>query len=471
LTIFSSNIKREPAMPESHEQLYAITSIDYTWLTHIIGALHGKQPSKWAVLCVCFNDDPATLPDLHPYRQLFTGEGAGTMNMVDFFYDMSHGTLDLSESQVFGWYRLAQDRERYVGNVYPQPDGKVNRNGLLQLARDAATTAGVNLAAFDGVVVSGYGSTDLCGWVGGMAALCDTNSLQPSLLGQEMGHGYGLDHARLDGSTGDYMDPWDIMSTAAWPDWEAANADYVKIGPGLNAWNMRSRGWLDEGRVWAGSGGGFEDAFVTLRPLHHHGLPGYLSAELGPYLVEFRLRERWDAAIPRSAILVHRFEGNRSYLLPAVGGGQDLGSGDRFAIGNPLFKYHDYYDVTVIDIDEAQKKATIRLTYRPREPFPHYETVGRLIGGVTVDGPGGIVIGNKYIPIPPRGPEFELVRNLGWYLTTEVEGAPEPGIAMRRQLLQQVVRQALILHAQLDVVSETPPGFKAHGANRSRPVK
>ena len=51
------------------------------------------------------------------------------------------------------------DRPRgdYVGNVYPQPDGKLNRNGLLDAAKAAATAAKV--------------------------------------LGQEMDHGYGLDHA------------------------------------------------------------------------------------------------------------------------------------------------------------------------------------------------------------------------------------------------------------------------------------
>ena len=45
-----------------------------------------------------------------------------------------------------------------------------------------------------------------------MNAFCDTLSLSPSPLGQEMGHGYGLDHARQEGSDTDYMDPWDVMS-------------------------------------------------------------------------------------------------------------------------------------------------------------------------------------------------------------------------------------------------------------------
>ena len=57
----------------------------------------------------------------------------------------------------FGWYRLDRPRGDYVGNVYPQPDGKLNRNGLLDAAKAAATAA--------------------------------------KAPGQEMGHSYGLDHA------------------------------------------------------------------------------------------------------------------------------------------------------------------------------------------------------------------------------------------------------------------------------------
>jgi hypothetical protein len=81
--------------------------------------------------------------------------------------------------------------------------------------------------------------TDLCGWIGGRAALCDPGSLQPTALGQEMGHGYGLFHSRVDGSTLDYQDPWDTMST-----WDGCysepHCDYTLIGPGLCSANMRA---------------------------------------------------------------------------------------------------------------------------------------------------------------------------------------------------------------------------------------
>src|SRR5262249_14309016 len=112
-------------------------------------------------------------------------------------------------------------------------------------------------------------------------------------LGHEMGHGYGLSHSRIDGSDQDCQDPWDIMSINAWPT-PAPDLDYGRRGPGLNAANMRGRGWLDDSRVWGAPLGDFNQT-IQLRPLHRHDLPGILAAELPPieigrgrYIVEFR---------------------------------------------------------------------------------------------------------------------------------------------------------------------------------------
>src|SRR5262249_42845 len=162
-----------------------------------------------------------------------------------------------------------------------------------------------------------------------------------SLLGQEMGHGYGLDHARFEGSPDDYRDPWDVMSTAAYPWMEAPHPEFTTVGPGLNAANMRSRNWLDENRVWKAPLP-TSSQIIQLRPLPRPDLSGFLAAQLGPYLVEFRVPERWDAAIPRACVLVHRFEANHSYLEPAISGSQDIVSGDKFMIGDPTFPYHVY---------------------------------------------------------------------------------------------------------------------------------
>ena len=51
--------------------------------------------SSWAILRCKFNDDDSEPFPTDYYQDLFTSSGNGSQNMVDFFRDVSHGTLDL----------------------------------------------------------------------------------------------------------------------------------------------------------------------------------------------------------------------------------------------------------------------------------------------------------------------------------------------------------------------------------------
>lgn len=441
-------------------------------IARLIDLLLHRTWSPWAVVLVAFKDDPQQLPGTNLHEKLFTSLGVGQLNMVDFFDQMSHGKVDTSGSHVFGWYRLDVERKDYDGNAYPQPPGKLNRDGLLNAAKAKASAAGVALGKFAGVVVVAYGTpqrgTDLCGFLGGMAAICDQNTLQPSLLGQEMGHGYGLDHARANGSDEDYRDPWDAMSTNGYPWMSADHPEFTKVGPGLNAWNMRSRGWLDEKRTWSGPPLQQFQATVELRPLHRHDLPGTLAAEIGEYLVEFRVPERWDAAIPEACVLVHRFHDNHSYLMSGASGAQALTAGDSFESGHPHFSYAPWSKVEVLHIDQERHTATIRLDYRPFLPQrPPVEGPGSLFGGIEVDGGGILILNGKAFKVPPRGPARRLIEEFARYLDTGIPPGADVAAATagRRSALVNLIRAAAELHSEAELVSETPPGVEipTHG--------
>lgn len=276
--------------------------------------------SPWAVLLCKVNSDatgrfdpnsePPNAPGVLPFRTVctnfFTRADAG-FNAVRFFSDMSHGKLDLTGSRVLGWYRLNVNITGYTAGGDPILDKR--QDEVAALARQAATDAGVSINSFVGVVVIMNLAT---GWAQGAPGTMWADwrrvdgrnfdgTLGPrgpgggngtEIFGQEMGHGYGLDHSRRDGSTEDYNDPWDIMSTARWST-SAPDTDYCARGPGLNAWNMRSRGWLAESRVWRDSSDS-SSRVVQLRSLYRRDLSGFLAAELpgtgdhSPYLVEFR---------------------------------------------------------------------------------------------------------------------------------------------------------------------------------------
>jgi hypothetical protein len=418
-----------------------------------------STPSPWAVLLVKFSDDPTQDPDRGIYERLFTTAGNGTQNMVKWFADMSHGRLDVSDSRVFGWYTLPYRRADYVGNATPTA-GKIDRAGLLDAARAAATAAGLQLSDFSGVVVSAYGATDLCGWVGGMAALCDQFSLQPSLLGQEMGHGYGLDHARRHGSDEDYRDPYDIMSTAAYPAMEQPDSDYTDIGPGLNAQNMRARGWLDENRVWSSDGA--YNVTLTLRPLHWLELPGTLVADVGGLLVEFRVPQRWDAGIDEAVVLVHRFADNHSYLMPADNGQDGLTAGSVLTVGRPDFVFASHTRIEVVAIDASGHTATVHIHHRPAVRRRDDAVVGTVFGGVSVDGGGFIVLPDgRVVPVPPRGPITELVAHVAKLADHELAGDIALGIAVRRSLIRSIMATGDSLLEENDLISSGPPRLKA----------
>jgi hypothetical protein len=210
--------------------------------------------TPWAILLCKFSD---VLTEPYPrlrYEEIFTTAGAGKWNMVDFFRDMSHGHVDLSGSRVLGWYTLEQKHSDYKGSGTNIP----GRDDLLNWGRQAAAKAGENLGGFFNVVVTTSAPSDLFGGLGGVVADDGRRTdngmtqLSPSLLGQEMGHGYGLNHSRMDGSLADYQDARDVMSTPG--EFMAPHPVYTErdrgrpiflIGPGLNAANMWAMGWLD----------------------------------------------------------------------------------------------------------------------------------------------------------------------------------------------------------------------------------
>jgi hypothetical protein len=196
---------------------------------------------------------------------------------------------------------------------------------------------------------------------------------------------------------------------------------------------------------------------VTLRPLHRRDLPGLLAAELGQYLVELRVPERWDAAIPRACVLVHRFADNHSYAMPGTSGNLDLVEGDRFTDGNAELPIAPFHEVEVLQIDEHQETATVRLRYRA--PFREPILQGQPFGGIEVDGGGGLIVNGKFIPVPPRGPVTDLVAEIARYASIDLAADVAAGLSARRAVLLRIVQKAVAMHAEAEIVSEPPPGY------------
>ena len=252
------------------------------------------------------------------YQQFFTSQGYSTFNIVRYWNDMSHGNIDTSTSEVFPC--ILDITKEQAAAIAKSPGGRQYQNDIFKKAKSALQQQyDVDWKNYFGVIVSfqtpDHGAQG--GWFdGGPGVFMDIRHVVGNgtqVWGHEMGHAYGLDHSRADCSNEDYMDPWDMMSTKA--AFSTTDPLYGMRGPGLNAWNMRGQKWLDESRVWKGTPGKDFNQAIQLRPLHKRGLNGYLAAELpsignhSPYLIEFRVKNNWDAEIPAPGIIVHRLGG------------------------------------------------------------------------------------------------------------------------------------------------------------------
>ncbi len=407
-----------------------------------------KNATPWAILLIKWKDNDTEPQPRSFFENLFTKVGAGSFNMTDYFETMSHGNLDLSGNAVHGWFTLDSPQSEYGKSI--------GRNELLSLARSKASENGVDLSKYSGIVVCMNTSTDLCGWTGGMAALCSDGSFQPAVLGQEMGHGYGLNHSRLDGSNEEYQDPWDTMST--WDScYMASDPSYTLIGPGLNASNMRYMGWLDESRVWKQSSSSI-DQQITLRPLHMLGSPGNLAAEVGGFLVEFRVPEDWDSGIPRAAVFVHRMQDGNSYRMLGVDGNSDLIQGQRFSSGNPLALFSSFTSIDVDEINEQRHFAKITIKHKPKLHIPVPSVgPGQIFGGVDVDGGGVIIIGGVPHPIDPWGPLKDLLLHMVSHSTADRIADPVLRISAKRDALTRIVRLSSSALDSLNELESPPP--------------
>ena len=343
--------------------------------------------TRWAVLLCKFKDDQSEppVPNFKGICERFFTIPSSGYNAFQFFSDMSHGNIDLSGSQVFDWLTInANVSDALPPTDPPPPDWRPRKSqwDLMELAKEAATNAGADMRNFFGSILI---MNLMTGWAQGNSAhavWADWRRIDgrdqfgnlgtrdvgggngTEVFGQEMGHGYGLNHSYREGSNLEYQDPWDIMSTFA--AWSVPDAEYCARGPGLNAWNMLSLGWLDESRVWRRLQR--YDSFngsLQLKPLHRRDLLGYLAIRLpapdntsSDYLLEFRIKTGWDEGIPRSAVLAHQFENGHSVIMKGTAGQYDLAVGDSF-------ERPPYFKVQVTSIDEASQTATLQIAYSP----------------------------------------------------------------------------------------------------------
>jgi hypothetical protein len=225
---------------------------------------------------------------------------------------------------------------------------------------------------------------------------------------------------------------------------------------------MSALGFLDEKRVWSTSNRSVHTV-VRLRPLHRRDLPGFLAARFGPYYVEFRDKNLWDAGIFEPVVLVHRFDDAHSYAMVGNQGSKGLRAGESFGnapLPAPDVTFDGVLRVEVVNIDRDAKFADISLVLQPGIEVPSIGS-DTIFGGVTRGGEGIVVLpGGGIRRVPPHSP---LIRVLDHVAIFESGSA---GISLGLQ--QQVRREALghiisIATTQLESMAEIRQPTQAPG--------
>jgi len=395
-------------------------------------------------------------------EQLYTTAGKGTNNLVDYYEDMSHGKLDLSDCTVYDWIDYDHNAQDLVDEWKKAKDEKkkellkagvaetkadtdaglhanaVQRGKITEWGNEAATANKLTITGFDIIVYIFNQPIDMFGSPGFLVISWNPgpknhagNSIGLSSTSHEFGHALGLSsHARMEGSSEEYGDLWDIMGEYhSFSDKSGtlnpppADSKYYTYGPGLNSAYMALMGWLDKTRVYTAVG----STTFQLRPLHRRDLPGWLCAQVKigyeTIYVEFRMNEKWDKNFDAPCVFLHKMSVHpgdgrpcteimvTDSMHPNKTEMVALRNGQSYEWGNKTDPFGFYANIAVTNIDAEQRTAYINLYSRYKR---HIEPQGMLFGAIA-EGGGGFVWtpGRGLKKVPPRSPLLNIIELIG----------------------------------------------------------
>lgn len=341
-------------------------------------------PGSWLVL-LCKAADASQEPQPKSfYKDLFS-KGQRDL-LFDYFDNASNHTVDVSGTEVYGWFPMTVNTADIAPNVRNN-SMPVNRT---QTARDCrasalggitATGISVDPKDYAGIITVINVPVD-SGDAGEKSVVLSRQAEdEVGFVAHEMLHVLGLDHswrASQDGSSdhawqhgGDveYEDCSDMMS------YRTCVYRFQTVrgpqGPELQGAYREKLGWLPSNRIQVVSGYPPGTTTIILAPVSDPSQPGALLAKIevfnrlnsGRYVVEYRERSGFDRRLPYNAVMVReqRDRGipNRgiTYLVTRQDGTTAWRKGDTFTDnGNHL-------SISVDDIFAGGARITVNTKY------------------------------------------------------------------------------------------------------------
>jgi hypothetical protein len=357
--------------------------------SHILGE-HRLGPQKWVTILCRFGDATGVTPQPVTFFE-------DLMDFMDVYWrELSYDNINLSGSQVVGWFNLPQSRSAYLDDPLTHfPGHTLNFHKIAEDCTSAADPV-VNFPDFDGINLLFNQDLDCCSWGGSDTLTRDGVSKvyhmtwmatwgwgNQGVLGQEMGHGFGLPHSSGP-YTATYDSHWDVMSSAfgtcSMPDPEFGCVGVHTIGVYKDA-----LGWIADARRYVATTA--PDQSIFIERLAQPGASGFLVAQIpiggsttNFYTVESRRFVGFDDQIPGEAIVIHMVDTTRgdrqAQVVDADGNGDPNDDGARWLPGELFADPVNNISVAVTEETDSGFRVVINPT--PKDPnVPPFTAVFR----------------------------------------------------------------------------------------------
>lgn len=288
--------------------------------SHIWGD-HRLGPQKWVTILCRFGDSTGVTPEpVTFFEDLMTF-------MDNYWKELSYDNINLSGSQVVGWFNLPQSRAAYLDDPTTHFAGHTLNFGKIAEDCTAAADAAVNFPDFDGINLMFNQDLDCCSWGGSLTLTRDgvTETYHMTwmatwgwgnqgVLGQEMGHGFGLPH-----SSGPYAatydSNWDVMSNA-FGTCSLPGPDFGCVGVHTIGLHKDALGWIPDARRYVATSD--PNQLIFIERLAQPGASEFLVAKIpiggsttNFYTVESRKFVGFDNQVPGEAIVIHTVDTTR----------------------------------------------------------------------------------------------------------------------------------------------------------------
>jgi len=377
-------------------QVLSIEKIFEPPASHILGP-HTLGSQQWVTILCRFADSTGVTPQPLSYYETEIDR------MEDYWEETSYNNIDLAGSVERDWANLPQNRIDYLDQPPTHFVGHTLNWAEIAVDCTGVHDAAVNFPNFDGINLIFNQPLDCCAWGGsltlnldGATKTYDMTWLPPfgwgnlDVLGQEMGHAFGLPH-----SSGPYASTydsqWDVMSsggTCAVPD-----TNYGCLPVHTVSVHKDALGWIDPSERYVATTAPNQVIFIQRLALPTAA--GFLTAQIPIggsatdfYTLETRKLAGFDAlgAIPGEAVVIHKVDttlGDRNAKVvdvDAVPNTNPNDAGAQWVVGEVFEDVANNISVEILEMTADSFKVVINPTVVGGEFLPINNTALILAG-------------------------------------------------------------------------------------------